>query len=118
LAIDRETRSFPSDEKFGLTSQLRRASVSIPSNIAEGCGRAGDPELAKFLQIAMGSASEVECQLLIAKELGYLKFESHGPLEKAVQEVKRMLSAFILRLHSPPSFSAFILRLRNDNKKS
>ncbi len=69
LAVYQVSRAFPSSELYGLTSQIRRASLSIPSNIAEGCGRQGPPEFARFLHIAMGSASEVEYQLLFARDL-------------------------------------------------
>ena len=95
LAIYRVTRSFPSEEKYGLTSQLRRASVSIPANIAEGCGRSGDAELSRFMQIAMGSASEVEYHLLLAKDLDYLDAPGYTKLERSTLEVKRMLASFI-----------------------
>jgi four helix bundle protein len=71
LELYRETNSFPREELYGLTSQVRRASVSIPSNIAEGCGRRGDAKFARFCQIAMGSASEAEYQLLLARDLGF-----------------------------------------------
>ena len=67
LAIYKGTVRFPRTELYGLTSQIRRACVSIPANIAEGCGRGGDPELGRFLQIAMGSASELEYHLLLAR---------------------------------------------------
>ncbi len=78
LRIYNATKSFPKDELFGLTSQLRRAGASIPANIAEGCGRNGDAELARFLSIAAGSASEVEYHLLLAHDLNYL---SHAEYE-------------------------------------
>lgn len=98
LQIYRESKSFPSDEKFGLTSQLRRASASVPANIAEGCGRGTDPELRRFLEIAMGSASEVEYHLLLARDLGYVPPTRHQELETLTCEVKRMLAAFIRKL--------------------
>ena len=66
------TKSFPREERYGLTSQVRRSCTSIPANIAEGCDRTGDTELARFLQIAMGSASEFEYHLLLARDLDYL----------------------------------------------
>jgi len=67
------TQSFPKEEQFGLTSQMRRAAISIPSNIAEGAARAGDREFAQFLNIARASLSELETQLFIASDLGYIK---------------------------------------------
>ncbi|NIM98448.1 MAG: four helix bundle protein, partial [Deltaproteobacteria bacterium] len=72
LSVYRETTSFPDHERYGLTSQLRRAAVSIPTNIAEGCGRGGDAEFARFLQIAYGSAAELQYQFLLANELNFL----------------------------------------------
>jgi len=72
LALYHATTSFPAEETYGLTSQMRRAAVSIPSNIAEGCGRDGDPELARFCTIARGSASELEYQLLLARDLNLI----------------------------------------------
>jgi len=71
------TKPFPREEIFGLVSQIRRAAASIPANIAEGCGRRGNAELHRFLQMAMGSANEVEYHLLLSKDLGYLKPENH-----------------------------------------
>jgi four helix bundle protein len=98
LALYRATRAFPRDEIYGLTSQLRRAASSIPANIAEGCGRDGDAELARFLRIAAGSASELEYHLLLARDLVYLaEAEYDGALRK-VTEVKRMLTGLIHRL--------------------
>jgi four helix bundle protein len=92
------TKGFPKDEAFGLTGQLRRACASIPANIAEGCGRTGDAELARFLIIAAGSASEVEYHLLLAHDLNYLSPTDYGRLNGEVNELKRMLTAFIQRL--------------------
>ena len=95
LAVYKATRGFPKEELYGLTSQVRRSSVSVPSNIAEGCGRRGDADLARFLDISMGSASEVEYQLLLAHDLGFLHNRAYEPLAEAVVEVKRMLGSFI-----------------------
>jgi four helix bundle protein len=89
------TKSFPTDERFGLTSQIRRAAVSIPANIAEGCGRSGDAELARFLQIAFASASELEYHFLLSRDLGYLPEAEYERAISDTQEVKRMLFAFI-----------------------
>jgi four helix bundle protein len=100
LGIYKATRTFPKEELYGLTSQLRRGCVSIPANIAEGCGRAGDAELARFLQIAMGSASKVEYHLLLACDLGMLDGADHERLNKRVVEVKRMLASLLKRLRS------------------
>jgi four helix bundle protein len=98
LGVYRATRSFPKEEQFALTSQMRRASSSIPANIAEGCCRNGDAEFARFLYIAMGSASELECHLLLARDLGFLSEATARGLEDGVGEVKRMLSSLIRRL--------------------
>jgi four helix bundle protein len=97
-AVYRTTITVPTEELFGLTSQIRRASSSIPANIAEGCGRDGDAEFKRFLQIAMGSASELEYHLLLAHDLGYIEHEDYPRLEQNVTEVKRMLTGFIHRL--------------------
>lgn len=98
LAVYKATATFPKDELYGLTSQIRRACVSIPANIAEGCGRSGDAELARFLQIAMGSASELEYHLLLARDLQFVNGMDYQELHKQVTEVKRMLTAFIQTL--------------------
>jgi four helix bundle protein len=98
LATYRITVSFPKEEMFGLTSQIRRASSSIPANIAEGCGRDSEAELKRFLQIAMGSASELEYHLLLAHDLGYISQEDYKRLEQNATEVKRMLTGFIQKL--------------------
>ena len=98
LEIYRTTHRFPAEERFGLTSQLRRAAASVPSNIAEGCGRGGERELSRFVSIAAGSASEVEYQLLLARDLGYLNSEQHQALDMYVNEVKRMLVSFLQKL--------------------
>ncbi len=98
LNVYRLTRGFPPDERFGLTAHLLRSAVSIPSNIAEGCGRQGDKELARFLSIAAGSASETEYQLLLAHDLGHLDPQTHQDFDTQINEVKRMLNAFIQRL--------------------
>jgi four helix bundle protein len=93
LAIYRFAAGFPSDERFGISSQLRRASVSIEANLAEGCGRGTDADFARFVQTAMGSASETECHLLIARDLGFLDEPAHRRLEEKLQRVKRMLAS-------------------------
>ncbi len=91
----RSTKSFPKEEMFGLTSQIRRACASIGANIAEGCGRKGNPELGRFLQIAMGSASEVEYHILLARDLGFLCANEYKLFNARVIELKRMISTLI-----------------------
>lgn len=98
LAVYRATTTFPRDEAYGLTSQIRRSSASIPANIAEGCGGDGDAELARFLQIAMGSASELEYHLLLASDPNLLNSTDYGQLASEVTDVKRMLTSFIQKL--------------------
>ena len=98
LDVYLQSRSFPSDERFGLTAHLRKSATSVPSNIAEGCGRESEREFARFLTIAAGSASESEYQLLLARDLGYLKHDNHRQLDGQVNEVKRMLNRFIQKL--------------------
>jgi four helix bundle protein len=93
LAIYAVTNGFPRDERFGLTSQVRRASASIAANLAEGCGRRSDGEMARFVQIAMGSGTELSYHLLLARDLGFLKSEEYADLNSAVDRVLRMLSA-------------------------
>ena len=83
------TNGWPKEEIYGLTSQIRRAAVSIPSNIAEGAGRTGKKEFSHFLSIAMGSLAEVETQIVIAQRLGYILDVSD--LDKGLQEIRRML---------------------------
>jgi four helix bundle protein len=98
LEVYQQTQRFPSDERFGLTIQLRKAAASAPSNIAEGCGHSSERELARFMNIAAGSTSEAEYQLLLARDLGYLPQDTHRQLDAQVNEVKRMLNSFIQKL--------------------
>jgi len=98
LDVYQETKSFPKEEMFGLTSQMRRAAVSIPSNIAEGCGRDGDAELARFLQIAMGSASELECQLQMSRDMEMLPTAQYEAINMKLLELKRQLNTFLQKL--------------------
>ena len=98
LEVYAVTRTFPRDELYGLTGQIRRSCASIPANIAEGCGRSGDAELARFLHIAMGSASELEYHLLLAHDLRLLAAGDYSRLAGDVTEVKRMLASFIKKL--------------------
>jgi four helix bundle protein len=92
------TQNFPAEEKFGLTNQIRRASVSIESNISEGCGRNGDKEFSRFLNITQGSAYEVRCQILIARDLGYLDNNKSKLLTDKINEVSRMINALNQKL--------------------
>lgn len=98
LQIYQASSSFPSEERFGLTAQLRRAALSIPTNVAEGCGRQAEGDFRRFLEIASGSASETEYLLLLASDLNYLDADSAATLTDQVKEVKRMLSSFAKRL--------------------
>ena len=98
LDVYEHTRAFPAEERFGLTAQLRRAAVSVPSNIAEGAGRDSEREFARFLSMAAGSASEAECELLLARDLGYLAVEAHERLDVQINEIKKMLNSFMQTL--------------------
>jgi four helix bundle protein len=95
LKTYRLTKRFPEDERFGLTSQVRRAVVSIEANLAEGCGRGSDQDFARFVQMAMGSATEVECHLLLSHDLGYISADDHAMAASEIQEIKRMLSSLL-----------------------
>ena len=85
------TNRFPKSEMFGLTSQIRRASASIPINISEGCGRGSNKDFARFLQIAIGSACEVEYELLLAKELKYIEDHEYQDLSKEIVSIRKMI---------------------------
>jgi four helix bundle protein len=100
LAVYGATAKFPREELYGLTSQIRRSCVSVPANIAEGCGRESDADLARFLQIAAGSASELQYHILLANELGLLEDDDREYLIEEITEVKRMLASFIKKLRA------------------
>ena len=94
----RATSRFPKDELFGLTSQLRRATASIPTNIVEGCGRGSDADFRRFLQIAFGSANEVEYLTFLCYELNYLQETQFIELNNKIVEVKKMLAGMIKKI--------------------
>jgi four helix bundle protein len=98
LEVYRITKNFPKEELFALTNQLRRAVVSIPSNIAEGCGRGTNKEYAQFIQIAMGSAYEVDYQLLLSKDLGYLEKVEYEKLNDRIDKIKRQLASLLKKI--------------------
>ena len=98
LEMYRVSRTFPANETFGITSQLRRAAASIPANIAEGCGRDGDADFRRFLTIALGSACELDYFVLLATELGYLSLEEGSKFGRETLELRRMLGTFIQKL--------------------
>src|SRR5512133_1836698 len=100
LEVYKATKNFPKEELYGLTSQIRRASMSIPTNIAEGCGRYTDADFARFLQISMGSACETEYQLLLSCELGFLSKDQYDKLNTDATEVKRMLASLLKTLRA------------------
>jgi len=95
LAIYQATTRFPRHELFGLTSQMRRCSVSIGANIAEGCGKRGNNEFQRFLVIASGSASELDYELLLAKDLEYLDPQAYSSLHADLSRMRRMLAALL-----------------------
>ena len=95
VEVYKVTRKFPKEEVFGIVSQMRRSALSIPSNIAEGYGRLYDKETMKFLSNALGSASELETQILISKDLGFLCVEEAQELKLQIEEIIRMLSGLV-----------------------
>jgi four helix bundle protein len=100
LHIYKTTSTFPKEELFGLTSQMRRSSSSIPTNIAEGCGRGSDADFQRFLQIAFGSLSELDYQLILAGDLGFVGPARQAELAASLVEIRRMLATLIRRVKS------------------
>jgi four helix bundle protein len=112
LELYRITETFPRAEIFGLTSQLRRAAASIGANLAEGCGRWGEAEMARFVQISMGSASELQNHLRLAHDLGFLAPHDYCSASKDLISVRQMLTAFLQSLRGvrdPKKFGAATL---------
>lgn len=103
LEVYRLSAGFPTQERYGLTSQLQRASASIGANLAEGCGRETDADFNRFVQIARGSACEVEYHLLLARDLSLLDGEVHQTLNANINEIKRMLHGLSKYLESENS---------------
>lgn len=93
LDVYKSTATFPKEEKYGLTSQMRRSASSVPSNIAEGCGRSTQAQLAYFLDIALGSSSELEYQILLAKDLSFISEQIFKEQTNQIIEIKRMLTS-------------------------
>lgn len=98
LRVYEVTRSFPKDERYGLTSQIRRAAASVPTNIAEGCGRSSLTDFARFLDIAAGSLSEVEYLLLLSRDLSLLSNDDFQPLISLTIETRKMLASYTKRV--------------------
>jgi four helix bundle protein len=98
LEIYRATAVFPKPELYGLTSQIRRCSASIGANIAEGCGKRGNNEFQRYLQIASGSASELDYHLLLSKDLGFLSEIDYGKLARSLTEVRKMLTSLLQKV--------------------
>ncbi|MCD6354345.1 MAG: four helix bundle protein [Prolixibacteraceae bacterium] len=92
------TKEFPSEEKFGLTSQMLRCAYSIPSNIAEGSGRSSNKEFSRFLDISLGSAFELETQLILASDVNYLSEEQLQHTQNLLQEIQKMIYSFKTKL--------------------
>ena len=103
MEIYRVARNFPPEERYGLTSQIRRSTASIAANIAEGCGRRGNGEFHRFLHIAAGSASELDYHLLLVRDLGILEKRTYELLIQRLAELRRMLTALILRVDAERS---------------
>lgn len=100
LSIYKFTSSYPKEEVYGLTSQMRRSASSIPSNIAEGCGRNTQPQFARFLNIAFGSASELEYQIILSRDLEFISDKIFNKLIQNVIEIKRMLSSLLKKVEA------------------
>ncbi|HEV8176580.1 MAG TPA: four helix bundle protein [Gemmatimonadales bacterium] len=101
LAVYKSTAAFPVQERYGLTGQLRRASTSIPANIAEGCGRGTDNELGRYVRISLGSSTELEYHLLLAKDLGHLSLSEYDLLRISTLEVQSMLAGLSRKVRRP-----------------
>ena len=103
LNIYKTSRDFPKDELFGLTSQMKRSSSSIPTNIAEGCGRNSDKDFCRFLYIAFGSANELEYQIILSIDLQFIEIENGKKILFQVEEIKKMLNGLITKLNNANS---------------
>ncbi len=102
LKVYKITREFPKEELYGLTSQIRRSSSSVPTNIAEGCGRNSLPELKRFLIISSGSASELHYQLILSRDLNYISVQLFKELEDDLIQIKKMIFAYSIKLSPSP----------------
>jgi four helix bundle protein len=102
LNVYRSTQDFPVEERYGLTTQLRRSCASVPANLAEGCARSSNIDFARFVNNAASSASETDYHLLLGRDLDYLSEKMYLPLFEQVSEVKRMLNAFERTLRGNP----------------
>ncbi len=100
LRVYKVTAFFPKEELYGLTSQIRRAAASVPANLAEGCGRDTQTELARFVHIAAGSAVELEYHILLAHDLGFIDQQTFIELNESINEVKKMLAGFAKTVQS------------------
>ena len=98
LAVYKTNFVFPKEERYGLTSQIRRASASIAANLAEGCGRRSDGEMARYVQIAMGSGAELSYHFLLAKDLGFMQSAEYEVMNTNVSDIMRILSALSRKL--------------------
>ena len=94
------TKDFPTEEKYGITNQIRRAGVSIPSNIAEGCGHESKKEFARYLQMAAASTSELQYQLILAYDLGYLQEDQYAELASIIGDLKKMIFVYTKRIRA------------------
>src|SRR5271167_1299438 len=110
LAVYKDTQRFPAEERFGLTSQIRRSYSSFPANLAEGCGRRSDGEMGRFVQIAMGSGAELSYHLLLCRDLGILGIAEFSRLSADLEEVMRMLSALSGRVRGAAQGSVLGLK--------
>ncbi len=105
LSVYMSTASFPSVEQFGITRQMRRSAASIATNFAEGCGRGSDADFARFIQMGLGSASELEYQVLLTTDLGYLPPRDSEQLTEHIKVIQRMATALLIKLRRPQRFS-------------
>jgi four helix bundle protein len=103
LEVYRLSQAFPANERYGLTSQVRRSCASVPANLAEGCGRRSDGEMSRFIQIAMGSGTELSCHLLLARDLALLKEADYKHLSSELQQILCMLSSLLGKIRGAVS---------------
>ena len=103
LSVYNVTRTFPPEERYGLISQMRRASISIAANLAEGCGRDGPSNVSRFFDMALGSASELDYFVVLARDLGFLGGPAYERLARDITEIKKMLTSLIQKTRTLPT---------------